>query len=473
MPISTIPDMSDFRVRKISHIDAELTVPGDKSISHRAVLMASLSNGPCLLRGFLPSEDCLCTVEAMRTLGVEIETLDQTTLRVHGRKKQFDPPKGPIDCGNSGTLMRLLSGVLAAQPFESRLIGDPSLSTRPMKRIITPLQRMGADITAEGENHSPPLVIRGGQLEPLHYESPVASAQVKSAILFAGLQTRGRTTVVEPVRSRDHTERMFDYFLVRTTTNFPKAAPGHPRPSGPIEIIIHGEQTPESRDFQIPGDISSAAFWLVAAAANPESQVLVRHVGLNDTRTGILGILLRMGAQTHESVTNLDQVERMGSIRIGGAALRGTVIAGEEIPNVIDEIPVLAVAGALAEGVTVIKDARELRVKETDRIAAVAENLRAMGVEVVEYPDGMEIHGGARLKGARLKSFGDHRIAMAFAVAGLFASGETIIEDVDCVETSYPGFADHLRLIQSGKRERIKLAALTAELLPPSEESNL
>jgi len=463
--------MSEFRVRKVNRIDAELTVPGDKSISHRAVLIAALSNGPCLLRGFLPSEDCLCTVEAMRSLGVEIEMKDRTTLLVHGRRKQFEPPSKPIDCGNSGTLMRLLSGILAAQPFTSRLVGDASLSTRPMKRIMTPLSEMGARITAEGDNGSAPLLIEGCGLRPIEYALPVASAQVKSAILFAGMQTRGKTTVIEPIRSRDHTERMLDYFLVRTITERPKAEPGHPRPAGPNRISIHGDQTPESRDFHIPGDISSAAFWLIAAAANPESQLLVRNVGLNETRTGILSVLLRMGAQVHETVQNLDQIERVGSVRIGGAPLRGTVIGGDEIPNVIDEIPIIAVAGALADGVTVIKDARELRVKETDRIAAVAQNLRALGVEVVEYPDGMEIHGGARLKGARLPSFGDHRIAMAFAVAGLFATGETIIEDVGCVETSYPGFADHLRLMQSGKKERIKLAALEAELAEQLEQA--
>ncbi len=461
--------MSDFRVRAIPIIDAEMTVPGDKSISHRAVMIAALSNGPCLLRGFLPSEDCFATVEAMRRLGVQVEQLDRTTLRVHGCKGAFREPEGDIDCGNSGTTMRLLTGVLAAQPFRSRLVGDASLSKRPMQRVILPLSEMGARITAEGEGGAAPLVIEGGGLSPLSYTLPMASAQVKSAILFAGMQTKGRTTVIEPAQSRDHTERMFDYFLVHTTTERPKAEAGQTRAKGPIQISIHGEQTPESRDFHIPGDISSAAFWLVAAGANPDAQLLVRNVGLNETRTGILAVLLRMGAHIQEHVHNLEQVERMGSVRVAGAPLCGTVIAGDEVPNVIDEIPILAVAGALADGVTVIKDARELRVKETDRIAAIAQNLRAMGGDVVEYPDGMEIHGGKRLKGTRLPSFGDHRIAMAFAVAGLFASGETIIEGAECVETSYPGFADHLRLIQSGRKERIRLEALEQELLTPEE----
>jgi len=456
--------MAPFRIRSLPRIDAEITVPGDKSISHRAVMFAAMSNGPCVLRGFLPSADCLCTVEAMRALGTRIEQHDATTLTVYGTKGQFVAPNAPIDCGNSGTTMRLLTGILAAQPFESRLIGDPSLSRRPMKRVILPLNEMGAKITAEGANDSPPLVIQGGALQPISYELPIASAQVKSAILLAGMQTRGKTTVIEPAQSRDHTERMLEYFLVRTIADRAKGEAGSRR-QGPGSITIHGVQIPESRDFDIPGDISSAAFWLVAAAANPESSLLVHQIGLNETRTGLLGVLLRMGASVHESVQNFDQVERIGSVRVEGAKLRGVTIEGDEIPNVIDELPILAVAGALAEGVTRIKDARELRVKETDRIAAIANNLRAMGVDVIEYPDGMEIQGGGKLRGAKLPSYGDHRIAMAFSIAGLFASGETIIEDTDCVDTSYPGFAEHLRRIQEGKRERLKLDALVSEVV--------
>ena len=425
--------MSDWKIRRAPAISAEITVPGDKSISHRAVMLAAMSNGPCVIRGFLPSEDCLSTVGAIRALGIEIERPDEETLIVHGQRRVFTAPKGDIDCGNSGTTMRLLAGILAGQPFRSRLTGDPSLSKRPMKRIMEPLQQMGANITAEGKDHRPPLVIEGGKLSPLHYISPVASAQVKSAVLLAGMFAQGKTSVTEPSQSRDHTERMLEYFLVRPQKQ-------------DLTVSIHGGQTPESRDFQVPGDISSAAFWMVAAAANPRSHLLVKNIGLNETRTGIISVLVRMNAHVREAVQT-EEAEPLGTIEIKGARLKGTVIEGKEIPNVIDEIPILAVAAALAHGTTIIRDAGELRVKETDRLTAIATNLRAMGAQVVELEDGLEIIGGAPLHGARVESFGDHRIAMAFAVAGLFAEGETVIQDVDCVNTSYPGFYKQLEQV--------------------------
>ena len=422
--------MPDWKIRRGPTIKTELEVPGDKSISHRAVILAAMANGPCVIKGFLPSEDCLCTVSAMRSLGVEIETIDDTTLVVHGRRLQFTAAKHDIDCGNSGTTMRLLAGLLAGQPFTSRLFGDASLSKRPMKRVIEPLAQMGAKVIAEGPDGRPPLVIEGAKLKPVQYFSPVASAQVKSAVLLAGMFASGKTSVTEPHQSRDHTERMLEYFLVAPKKN-------------ELTVSIYGGQTPESRDFQVPGDISSAAFWLVAAAAQPRSHLLVKNVGLNQTRTGVLTVLLRMGAHIHEIVENED-AEPMGTIDIQGGRLKGTVIGGKEIPNVIDEIPILAVAGALAHGRTVISDAGELRVKETDRLAAIATNLRAMGVQVTETEDGLEIYGGTPLRGARLDSFGDHRIAMAFAIAGLFAEGETVITNTECVNTSYPGFFEAL-----------------------------
>jgi len=431
--------MSDWKVRRAPALQTELTVPGDKSISHRAVILASMSNGPCVVRGFLPSEDCLCTVAAMRALGIKIETPEESTLIVHGNKRVFSAPTKDIDCGNSGTTMRLLAGLLAGQPFKSRLVGDASLSKRPMKRVIEPLTQMGATIRAEGANHRPPLVVEGGPLKPLHYFSPVPSAQVKSAVLLAGMFASGKTTVTEPVRSRDHTERMLEYFLVRPQKD-------------ELSVSIHGGLTPESRDFQVPGDISSAAFWLVAAAAQPNSHLLVENVGLNPTRTGILGVLLRMGAHIHEAIDN-EQAEPLGTISLRGARLRATNIGGKEIPNVIDELPIIAVAGALAHGRTIISDAGELRVKETDRLAAIATNLRAMGAQVAETEDGLEITGGTPLHGARLSSFGDHRIAMAFAIAGLFAEGETIIQDTECVATSYPGFEKQLEKILKATAE--------------------
>jgi 3-phosphoshikimate 1-carboxyvinyltransferase len=428
--------MSELMVSRAPKIEAEIRVPGDKSMSHRAVLLSAISNGTCVVRGFLPSEDCQCTVNAMRALGITIEQPEETTLVIHGQRGDFSPPRHPIDCGNSGTLMRLLCGLAATQPFESTLIGDGSLSTRPMRRIIDPLTRMGASIEAAGTNGAAPLVIRGNQLHPIRYALPVASAQVKSAILFAALKASGKTTVIEPFPTRDHTERMMSYFLVQTQRE--KIGQG-------FAISLYGDQVAESRDFTVPGDISSAAFWLVAAAAQSDSDLLVRDVGLNKTRTGLLSVLLRMGARVREVIEDCDQVEPRGEVRIQGGRLRGTMIAGDEVPNVIDEIPILAVAGALAQGKTVIRDAKELRVKETDRLAAISANLTAMGVEVVELADGLEIYGGAPLRGARIKSYGDHRIAMAFAIAGMFADNETVIEDTDCIATSYPGFGRQLQ----------------------------
>ncbi len=433
--------MPDWKIEPASGIHAELTVPGDKSISHRAIMLAALSNGRGEVTGFLPSEDCLSTMKAFQQLGIEITRPDETTVVIEGRRGQFTPPAVDIDCGNSGTTMRLLCGILAAQPFRCRLTGDASLSRRPMRRVIDPLTQMGAKITAEGAGGCAPLVIEGGPLKAISYTVPVASAQVKSAVLLAGLFAKGTTKVTEPEQSRDHTERMLAWHLLR------------PRKNG-LTVSVHGSQTLESRDFSVPGDISSAAFWLVAAAAHPGSHLMVRHVGLNPARTGVLAVLIRMGAHVSEIVESSD-CEPVGAVEVRGARLRATTIGGSEIPNVIDELPILAVAAALAEGRTVIKDARELRVKETDRIAAVARNLRAFGVQVDEREDGMEIEGGSTLQGAEVESFGDHRIAMAFAILGLFAEGESLIKDTDCVNTSYPGFYETLRKLAKSTRSEI------------------
>ena len=440
----------EFRVKRAPRIDAEITVPGDKSISHRAVIIASLSNGVCVLRGFLPSEDCLRTVAAMRALGIKIEQPEAELLVVHGKKRLLTPPAGDIDCGNSATTMRLLAGLLAGQPFDSRLVGASSLSRRPMDRVIEPLRKMGAIITAEGPNESPPLRITGSNLRAVEYNSPVASAQVKSALLLAGLFAKGKTTVNEPSMSRNHTELMLNYFLVRTA----KEEDGG--------ISIFGDQIPESRDFTVPGDISSAAFWLVAAAAQPGGHLLVRDTGLNDTRTAVLGVLIRMGAQVREAIEDVDQIEPRGIVEVTGAPLKGTVIQGKEVPLLIDELPILAVAGAIASGTTTIRQAQELRVKETDRIAAIAHNLRAMGAQVIELNDGLEIHGRGALRGARVASFGDHRIAMAFAVAGLFADGETIVQDAQCVHESYPEFDKALEEIVNPKRIRVTTPVISS-----------
>lgn len=434
--------MAEIKSQRAPQIDAEIRVPGDKSISHRAVLLSALAHGTSVITGFLPGEDCQCTVNAMRALGVKIEQPEPTTLIVEGCGGNLKAPEHDIDCGNSGTLMRLLTGFLAGQPFASRLTGDASLSGRPMNRVIGPLSQMGARIHGQGEKGTAPLDIQAARLHGIHYQSPVASAQIKSSVLLAGLFAESTTSVSEPVQSRDHSERMFEYYGL------------HPQKSG-LTISIEGGQIPVANNFQIPGDISSAAFWLVAAAAQPGSHLLIKDVGLNKTRTGILGVLVRMGTRHRENVEKFSQVEQMGSLEIWGGPFHGTIIEGKEIPNVIDELPILAVAGALARGTTIIRDAQELRVKETDRISAVVSNLKLMGANVEETSDGMIIHGGIPLRGATLPSYGDHRIAMAFAIAGLFADGETTITDTDCVATSYPGFAKTLQQILRGSEQSI------------------
>jgi 3-phosphoshikimate 1-carboxyvinyltransferase len=449
----------ELRIKRASRIDIEITVPGDKSISHRAVIIAALSNGICTLRGFLPSEDCMHTVNAMRALGIKIEQPQPDTLIVHGKKRVLAPPKKEIDCGNSGTTMRLLAGLLAGQTFESRLVGDAALSRRPMDRVIAPLCQMGANILAEGPEQTPPLRIRGGSLRGIHYRLPIASSQVKSALLLAGLFAKGKTTVEEPSPTRNHTEMMFNYFLVSTAKD------------GEGSVTVFGDQVPESRDFTIPGDISSAAFWLVAAAAQPRGHLLVREVGLNDTRTALLGVLLRMGAQVREAIEEVDQLEPRGIVEVTGVPLKGTVIQGREVPQLIDELPILAVAGALANGKTIIRHAQELRVKESDRIAAIAHNLRTMGAQVTEMNDGLEIHGPAPLHGARVASFGDHRIAMAFAIAGLFADGETIVQDAECIRESYPGFEAVLEEFTNPKRMQISTPVIGSLTPAPVEEA--
>lgn len=425
-----IPD--PICIRPIDSLDAEISVPGDKSISHRAVMLSALSNGRCHIHNFLPSEDCLATANAFRSMGIRIENPEPDLLIVDGKSGSLTPPSAPIDCGNSGTTMRLLAGILAAQPFSSTLIGDESLSRRPMRRIITPLSEMGATLHATGDRATPPLHIQGRQLQGIRYQLPIPSAQVKSAILLAGLFAKGRTTVVETIPSRDHSERMLRHFQV----------PLHIHNG---EISLTGGSPLESRDIHVPGDFSSAAFWLVAAAANPNSHLIIRNVGLNPTRTGLLRILIRMGATIREFVESNDSAEPSGSIEVFGTNLQATHIAGNEIPNVIDEIPILAIAAALAEGTTTISDAAELRVKETDRLAAIAKNLQLMDVEVQEKPDGLIIQGKQKLKAASLDSFGDHRIAMAFAIAGLFTNGETKIHNTACIATSYPTFFETLR----------------------------
>ena len=439
--------MSEFRVQPIQDFKVDLEVPGDKSMSHRAAMIAGLAEGDSLISGFLPSEDCLNTLSAMKACGVtvsveeEMEGFGPTCMRIAGKSMKLDAPAAPIDCGNSGTGMRLLAGMLAAQPFESELFGDESLSSRPMGRIIDPLGEMGATIESKGSKPGcAPIRLIPSGLKPIHYQLPMASAQVKSAVLLAGMFCEGTTTVVQPATTRDHTERMLEAFGVEVDSD------GN-------TISIKGGQVPQAREFHVPGDISSAAFWLVAAAARPGARLIVRRVGLNPTRTAILDVLERMGATVIRRPLGGMAGEVMGDVEVHGAQLHGTDLERAEIPNLIDEIPVICVAAALAKGVTRIRNARELRVKETDRVATTVANLRAMGGRIDEFEDGMEVEGGHPLKGAEMNSYGDHRIAMAFAIAGLFAEGESRILDTACVNTSYPCFASQLGAVCRGSTD--------------------
>ena len=436
------PPASTLTVRQARSLGGEISVPGDKSLSHRAVLFSALAAGTTVITGFLPGEDCVCTMRALQAMGCAIETASQTRLIVHGVGGKLQPPLEPLDCGNSGTAMRLMAGVLAGQPFPSRLIGDPSLSSRPMKRIVDPLRLMGAKIEGHGEKQTAPLEIQGGDGEKLtgiEYTLPVASAQLKSCLLLAGLFANGTTSVTEKTPTRDHTERLLAHFHAPPVIDLNPDGEGR-------TIRVRGGTQLHGRDFNVPGDFSSAAFWITAAAAMARADLTVTNLGLNGSRTGLLSVLLRMGAHIHEGISD-SSCEPVGTVRVYGRKLRGTKISGAEIANVIDELPVIAVAGALAEGDTEIRDAHELRVKETDRIAAMATNLRDFGVTVTEHDDGMTVHGGSPLTGAHVASYGDHRIAMACAILGLFSKGETTITETACIATSYPTFQDDLNKI--------------------------
>jgi 3-phosphoshikimate 1-carboxyvinyltransferase len=421
-------------------------VPGDKSISHRALLFGAIAEGETRIEGLLPAEDPLSTAACLRAMGVtvsEIRAGEPVTVQGVGLDG-FQEPADVLDCGNSGTTMRLMLGLLAGRVGRHFVLtGDASLRGRPMRRVGAPLAAMGAVIHGRKDGNFAPLAVLGQPLQGTTIQTPVASAQVKSAILLAGLSAEGETSVTEPAACRDHTERMLQEFGVALDL-------GEADANGRRRIALKGPQQLKARDFAVPGDISSAAFWLVAGAAKEGSEITMHGVGLNPTRDGIISVLLRMGADITTTLSDPKAAEPSGTIVVKGGKLTGTIIAGAEIPNVIDELPVLAVAGALAQGKTIIRDAKELRVKETDRIAAVAGNLRAMGAKVTETEDGMEIEGGHPLHGATLQCFHDHRIAMAFAIAGLFASGETVIEKVECVATSYPTFGATLESVLKG-----------------------
>lgn len=423
----------NWKVAKaVDPLKGALTVPPDKSISHRAIMFSSISDGRCRISNFLMGEDCLSTLEAFRDMGVNIN-IDGNNVIVDGKgMKGLERPPEELYLGNSGTTMRVLAGILAGQDFDAVLTGDSSLSKRPMTRIIKPLGLMGADLEPlEGGDHAP-LKIKGGAcLKAIDYMLPVASAQVKSCVLLAGLYAEGKTSVAEPFQSRDHTERMLKYFGAEIEREGLVT-----RVKGPGKLC--------SRDIFVPGDISSAAFFLVAAVMVEGSSLVIKDVGLNETRTGVVNVLKRMGADI--SIKNVrDEMEPVGDIEVKYGPLEAVTVEEDEIPLLIDEVPVLAVAAARARGTTVIKGIKELKVKETDRVKTIIDNLTAMGADVREENEALVIEGGrGELKSSVLNSYGDHRIAMSMAVAALASDGECEIADTECAATSYPGFMDDL-----------------------------
>jgi 3-phosphoshikimate 1-carboxyvinyltransferase len=420
-----------IRVSPVPRLAGRVLVPGDKSISHRAALFGALARGRTEITGFLEGEDCLATLKAVRALGAEVTQKAPGCYQIDGVGTDgLSEPEDVIDCGNSGTGARLLVGVLAGQPFWTVLTGDESLRSRPMDRVAAPLRRMGATVVGRREGSRLPLAVRGARpLKAITYESPVASAQVKTALLLAGLWADGPVTVREPAQSRDHTERMLGGFGARLTV-------------GPEGVTLTPGAELRGQPVAVPGDISSAAFFLVAAALMADADVTVAHVGTNPTRTGVLEVLEAMGASIRRRALGGpgSAAEPAADLVVRASRLRGTEIGGAVIPRLIDEVPILAVAAVLAEGPTEVRDAAELRVEESDRIRAIASELGRMGARITERADGLRIEGGARLHGAVVKSGGDHRMAMSLVIAGLLADGETVVEDTDCIATSFPGF---------------------------------
>jgi 3-phosphoshikimate 1-carboxyvinyltransferase len=421
-------------VRASRRLEGEVRLPGDKSISHRALLLNSVADGEARVRGLSGGADVASTAACLRALGVELE-IEAGAGRVVGRGLAgLREPAGPLDCGNSGTSMRLLAGLLAGLPFPVTLVGDESLSRRPMERVAAPLRLMG------GRAETGPLRVGGGgPLQGVEYQCPVPSAQVKSAVLLAGLAAEGTTRVIEPAATRDHTERMLE-------------AMGAPVRREERTVALRGPVTClRPVDLAVPGDLSAAAFWLVAAGLHPSGRVRLPGVGVNPTRTALLDLLAEVGIPVARVRPRLEGAEPVADLEAGGtrAGWRPFAVAGERVAELIDELPVLAVAAAVLPGTSRITGARELRVKESDRVAAMAAGLGEMGADVTELPDGWEIRGPRRLEGARVRSFGDHRVAMALAVAGLLAGGTTEIEDADCVDISYPGFWDQLEALCS------------------------
>ena len=427
-----------MEIRQSGPLKGELTVPGDKSISHRSVMFGAIAKGLTEVTNFLQGADCLSTISCFRQLGISIENTPEKIL-VHGRGLHgLSAPEKILDAGNSGTTTRLLSGILSGQEFSSVLTGDASIQKRPMKRIMEPLSLMGAQIESVRHNGCAPLSITGRPLHGISYATPVASAQVKSAILLAGLYADSPTQVTEPLPSRNHTELMLKGFGANLVSEGKTALlrPGFP---------LFGQK------IEVPGDISSAAYFLAAGLLVPGSEILVKNVGINPTRSGILSVIRSMGGRLEILNERLCAGEPVADLFVSFSPLHGTVIEGELIPALIDELPMIAVMAAFAQGTTVIRDAAELKVKESDRIATTTAGLKAMGADVTPTPDGMIICGGRTLHGASVSSFEDHRIAMSFAVAAMAVEGTTVIENGDCVRISYPGFYNDLALLASDR----------------------
>ncbi len=420
---------------KSTALKGTLHIPGDKSISHRAVMFGALAKGDTRITNFLQGADCLSTISCFSKMGIHIENNTDSVIvygkGLHGLSK----PTETLDVGNSGTTTRLISGILAGQNFSSRLTGDDSIQKRPMGRIITPLTKMDADISSEKGNGCAPLLINGKPLKAIHYQSPVASAQVKSCILLAGLYADGETSVTEPALSRNHTELMLSSFGASIKSQ------GTTATIAPDPLLI-------GQDIQVPGDISSAAFFIAAALIVPGSEICIKHVGINPTRDGIIKVCKAMGANIKLENQRIIGGEPVADLIVSHSSLHGTVIEGEIIPTLIDEIPVIAVLAAYADGTTIIRNAEELKVKESNRLDIMVKSLSAMGVDMEGTDDGMIIHGGKPLHGAVIDSYLDHRIAMAFAVASLGTEGTTTIHRADCVDISYPTFYKDLEMLK-------------------------
>ncbi|AOH55512.1 3-phosphoshikimate 1-carboxyvinyltransferase [Peribacillus muralis] len=414
----------------IHSLRGSIDIPGDKSISHRSIMFGALAEGETTVTNFLPGADCLSTISCFKQLGIHIER-EGKQVRIQGKGfNGLTEPKEVLDVGNSGTTIRLMTGILAGQDFSAVLTGDESIAKRPMTRVVNPLRQMGARIDGRKGAEYTPIFIRGGKLEGIRYELPVASAQVKSAIILAGLQADGETTIIEPEETRDHTERMIQAFGGKIVKD------GH-------TIKVGGNQVFKGTTIHVPGDISSAAFFLVAAAITKDSEVVLKNVGLNPTRTGILDVLKAMGADiTIEKKTSGG--EPAGDITVRSSRLKGTTISGDLIPRLIDEIPVIALLASQAEGMTTIKDAAELKVKETNRIDTVANELSILGADITPTADGLIINGGKSLNGGSVTSHGDHRIGMMLAVAALITDGDVELADPDAIDVSYPEFFEHL-----------------------------